>query len=333
MKKAIKILSLTIPMLILSNYCYGIEDILKEVQDNGKYIALGVCALLIVLIIYVGYKTDKKSEEGSKDSNKLDMDFPYEDEEIESLSSDDDYKVTRKELVDNTEYEEESLFNSAEQYVEEKEEESNDFSTTSNEFDVTKEENDDFAFDTNSEDEMLFDTASDDNEEVSIYEEKTEPQEETNDTFGMGPIFNVEEDVLETTENNNTDKKRFTRKKSVKELANNSTQETQVTENIEEVESFEESEDVFTFEVEDDDEYEEDDDVPTFDELLKKSEEEVSTPVETFDFMAEMEQNLKKNQEKRLETKASKSSTTKKTATKKTAPKKATIKKKKDNEE
>lgn len=331
MKKAIKILSLTVPMLILSNYCYGIEDILETVQENGRYIGLGICALLLVLIIYVGYKTDKRNEGDSQDSNSADMDFPYEDEDVGSLSSDDDYKVSRKELVDNVEYEEESLFNSADQYVEETKEiekESEDFSTTSNDFDVNKEENDDFSFDTNSEDEMAFDTASDntDEEEMLVYEEKTEIEpEEENDTFAMGPIFNVEEETKEDiNENSNIDKKRFTRKKSVKEEVNDSIQETQMPENVE---------DSFTFDVEEDYEYEEDDDVPTFDELLKKSEEETAIPVQEFDFMTEMEQNLKKNQEKRLETKTPKKASSKTSTTKKSTPKKATIKKKKDIEE
>ena len=47
------------------------------------------------LIISSSYKTDKKSEEDSQESNSVDMDFPYEDEELGSLSSDDDYKVSK----------------------------------------------------------------------------------------------------------------------------------------------------------------------------------------------------------------------------------------------
>ena len=138
----------------------------------------------------------------------------------------------------------------------------------------------------------------------------------------MMDLSNEEDDSFELEtkekeENNPIEKKRFTRKKQVTK---------QEDDNLKFEEDFEED-----FEEEEDD----DDDVPTFDELLKKSEEEVKENPEIFDFMAEMEENLKKEQAERIEKKKGKRTTSKskETVNKKTSSKTTTTKKKKSNEE
>ena len=352
MKKLTKILSVIMAMLILNNNVYAAEggilsEISIEIGGWGKIVAMAGTIIVIAIIIYTAYRTDKKDEVNTENFVE-ENDYYYEESSVMEGTSllDEEDNVSMSELVETTEYEEESLYNTANNYIENTqshsmldEDEIEESKEVLDDNEVGTFENDDeemFSLDTNQE-ENEFESKSE-----TLFEEKDEigtdkTIEENFNTvgseedFSFDTIDDVEETILPTfintndglddsfetesiqEENNKIEKKRFTRKKEVAK---------------EEI-------DVLDLENDFEEDFEEDDDdTPTFDELLKKSEEEAEEEFESFNFMAEMEENLKKDQVKRQQKSTTKKTTSKtKKSDSKTTTKKVGTKKKKNNEE
>lgn len=307
MKKLTKILGLIIPMLILSTNCYAMEEIAIEMDGWIKYAGIATAIAIIALIIYLGYKNDKKAEdkEAADDTNYYLYDEASVSEEGSIL---DEEEILGTELAEGIEYEEESLFNTANNYIEKTEtssflDEEDDILDEKVEEGVSLSESNDEIDNFNSleEGELSFETESQTNKtELETNEDESETEDFSFDTTQedfsineISPVTPIEEDKnFENSIQENSNVKRFTRKKQI------DNKETIIDENNSLLEE---------------DEFDEYDDTPTFDELLKKSEEEIEEDngeLETFDFMAEMEENLKKNQAKRLQKKTTKKSIT-----------------------
>ena len=447
MKKIKRIFSIVLPMLFLNVNSYAAGTILERLTGPVKILGIIIGFVIIALIIFIGYTTDKKqNEKPDRRSEKIYdgyehykqmQELPEEDFEMnvgayQDFGSYDSNMNEKSNIIDSEKAlyeddmssgEEESLYNSVNEYVEEREKkeeqileeigldnmvynfnesediqpeeivENDDINSDFNEIDnmqedYFKEEDSGFTFDTvteintnnnieieedNFEDEeesiiqedsdFTFDTAVELNasnigiEDDFIDDKENIIQEENSDfTFdtvvGVNEISDLKEEVqeeyFEDDEENVKNEivgeieespiqtveskiKRYTGKKIGKKAK------------VELVEDIGlDFEDV----VEYDDEDDEDIGVPTFDELLKQSEEDENfETVGNFDFMTEMEENLKKHKEIRTDKKTTtkketakkepakkttaKKTTAKKTTTKKTAAKKTTTKKKK----
>ena len=447
MKKIKRIFSIVLPMLFLNVNSYAAGTILERLTGPVKILGIIIGFAIIALIIFIGYTTDKKqNEKPDRRSEKIYdgyehykqmQELPEEDFEMnvgayQDFGSYDSNMNEKSNIIDSEKAlyeddmssgEEESLYNSVNEYVEEREKkeeqileeigldnmvynfnesediqpeeivENDDINSDFNEIDnmqedYFKEEDSGFTFDTvteintnnnieieedNFEDDeesiiqedsgFTFDTAVELNasnigiEDDFIDDKENIIQEENSDfTFdtvvGVNEISDLKEEVqeeyFEDDEENVKNEivgeieespiqtveskiKRYTGKKIGKKAK------------VELVEDIGlDFEDV----VEYDDEDDEDIGVPTFDELLKQSEEDENfETVGNFDFMTEMEENLKKHKEIRTDKKTTtkketakkepakkttaKKTTAKKTTTKKTAAKKTTTKKKK----
>jgi hypothetical protein len=296
MKKTGKILSsLAIYTLIANNAVYAATETVAE--DEGlptKYIFLGVAAVVIILLLFLGYKMDSKGDEGSapkqpkKESKKKKVqvkeDSEYEADNDVSYESD---HVDEDNLNDETEYEEddeETL------YSMDNEEELNPQTEDQNEETPVEEENFGEEFDTSIideiEDEDEVDSKSSDNTTAS-----------NDDDIAMGNLENEIDDLdnLDDVENINLDEDTDS---FVNELKN-----------------FKEPESDFQgFSV-----------VPSKDENTKENKkskiEKKEAPVEEEfddiqagnDFLAQMEENLEKNgKDKKSKKTVSKKSSTKK---------------------
>lgn len=369
MKKLTKILTIIVLLLIVTANIYisnaltelggtptetNLSTNMPQINLSGKikYIGIAVSLVIIVIIMYLSYKSDKKAENNVEEINDNSDDYLYEEASVSEGDSflDETDNILSDGMENSVEYEEESLYNSANNYIENTEEYSNldeeydntivneyeiednsigeNFDGTEDEFsyETKQEENYEVPTDNEEKEEIFFEENSQDIENETkedLIEESFENEVEeefsfdTNDNIeesSIIPIIDINKEensfnaeTKENEENNTIEKKRFTRKKQVIE---------------QEVDKLD-----FEDDFEDD---EEDDDVPTFDELLKKSEEEVQENPEIFDFMAEMEQNLKKEQAERIEKKKGKRGTSK---SKESVAPKTTTKKKKSNEE
>lgn len=400
MEKIKKIFSIVLPMLFLNVNSYAAETLFGSFTGTVKYAGIIIGVAIIALIIFIGYTTDKKQNEkpdkrseqiydGYEHYKRL-QELPEEDFEIDQGINSQEFDSTGiinegLNILDgeNTVYEddissgeEESLYNSLNEYVEDREKNDdlimeeiggdnmiydfnkseenqpeeiieNDIISSVDESETMQEENlkeeiSDFTFDTalDSYGENI-ETEEDNFQEED--EDETNIIEENSDfTFDIAPIvteeFDLKEDedqeesfnenlneILEETEEFpiqtlESKVKKYTGKKIGKRV-----QEEPVIDNGLDIE-----------EVSDYDDEDEDIGVPTFDELLKQSEEDENFETAgNFDFMAEMEENLKKHKETRIDKKTTtnkattKKTTAKKTTTKKTTAKKTTTKKKK----
>ena len=356
MKSLKRVLSMIIPIIALGNASYAVESLGIELTDTTKYLGIAIAVAVIFLIIFIGYKTDKKSEEKIEESTiSYDDKFPYEEESVNPSYFTEEENIETKELNEDTEYEEESLFNTANNYVEENEEDNflQDETTIEPNNEIEKDE---ILFETKefensnyeiNEEENDFESANNEVEEDDLLFEEKEEIADNNEIEEDNFSFETKQDEFETQEdasvlpilnqgieNDTVEKKRFTRKKESKNEEIGGFEDTSNISKNDNLLDYEEEYEIF--ETEDEyDEDDDDDDVPTFDELLKKSEEESGEKIETFDFMTEMEENLKKNQAKRLEKKATKTEKTKtsENTNKKTTTKKTSTKKKKIDEE
>ena len=120
MKKLTKILSVIMAMLILNNNVYATEGIdlqgISKYLDGGvKYIAMVITVVIMAIIIYIAYRADKKEDENNIQSDTLqENDYPYEQASVsESGSLLDEDNISTLDLVEEVEYEEESLYNTA----------------------------------------------------------------------------------------------------------------------------------------------------------------------------------------------------------------------------
>lgn len=332
MKKIKRIFNVVLLFLLINSNSFASEKLLEENSGIVKYLGILVAIVIIALIIYLGYKSDKKSEEKQvrskqhKEYANNNIDY-YTEEKNEELIEDEftpqveDFPA--ESFEDNEFDEEETLFNSVNDYVSAKNE---DFSMLEENEIIEDNENDKYELDyeedfsmleknevveDNKNDKYELDYEEDFNieQETSVYDQTTnnEVEKETEEEIEEVTEENIEEFLIPTEDFSNTELsekqeepkvsgqvKKYTGKK----IGNKKTKEN-------------EKELDLDFE---DDEDDEDIGVPTFDELLKKSEAEEDENVEEFDFMTQMEENLKKEKEKRLE----KSKTTKKKTTKKT---------------
>ena len=365
MKKFKKILMIAIPLLLLNLRTYAIDQIVVKGNEYAKYGAIIIAVLILVLIIYATYKADKKSElkeelAKKKEKPSFEVVVPEEDEVdifanepsdythkniMEEVEEDNVYNTVNEYIENEEESEEESLYNNVNDYIDSKEELYNKAEQSINEY-----KGDDIRIDENegqenidilpTEDVVIEETVDSiytnteedystlESEEESYSNSETNLEEEIDEfTFDTAPIINNKQENKEelSSEENIVEEEKTEEEqptKSVKKYTGKKLNriETNIMDDIEiENEDFDEEDD-------------EDIGVPTFDDLLKKSEEEEPSEIEPFDFMAQMEENLKKDQEKRLEKKqTTKKEGTKKETTKKQATKKKSTKKK--NEE
>jgi hypothetical protein len=143
MKKSSKILSsLTIFALVFNNTVYAASETVTESEGiPSKYIFIGIAAVVIILLLFLGYKMDTKGEDmfeskpvkkaEKKSVNKVktkesqykeDLDIPYENDNIDSSKLNDEIEYSADE--------EESLFsneNNDEGKVENEEINNNDY--------------------------------------------------------------------------------------------------------------------------------------------------------------------------------------------------------------
>lgn len=394
MKKFKRIFSIVLPMLFLNVNSYAAGTILERLTGPVKILGIIIGFAIIALIIFIGYTTDKKqNEKTDRKSEKIYdgyehykqmQELPEENFEMNAGAYQDFGSYgnmnEKSNIIDSEKAlyednmssgEEESLYNSVNEYVEEREKkeeqileeigldnmvynlnesediqpeeivENDDINSDFNEIDnmqedYFKEEDSGFTFDTavevNASNIGIEDDFIDDKENI-IQEENSDftfdtvvgvneisdLKEEVQEEYFEDDEENVKNEIVEEIEESpiqtvESKIKRYTGKKIGKKAK---------VELVEDV-------------VEYDDEDDEDIGVPTFDELLKQSEEDENfETVGNFDFMAEMEENLKKHKETRIDKKTTtKKATTKKTiakktTTKKTAAKKTTTKKKK----
>lgn len=347
MKRFKRILTIAIPLLLLNLRAYAIDEVLGKGNEYAKYGAIIIAAAILALIIYGTYKADKKSElkeelAKEKEKSSFEVVAPEEDavdifanesseyleKNIVEESEEDSVYTTANQYIDNEEEnEEESLYNNVNEYMDSKDElynimdESINEDNSNSKIDIFEEQQDignSITEEVDKEETI---------EDYSMIENTPEVEEIDAFTFDTAPVINndkQEDKKISTKDDENIEtvvaeeeiKKEEQETKSAKKYTGKKLNRTNAS-IMEDIEI--ENEDF-------DDEDDEDIGVPTFDDLLKKSEEEEPSEIEPFDFMAQMEENLKKDQEKRLEKKQS----TKKETTKKPSTKRQSTKKKKE---
>lgn len=380
MKKIKKIFSIVFPLMLLSVNSYSVESITENLTGNVKYAGIIIAVAIISLIIFLGYKSDKRREErpAKKNDNPYNNFNTYNDieeedssagkklfnEEVDEPNIQEQSDVRTSELDfqknDESMLEEESLYNSVNEYVEErKKEEDLILEQLDDNIDLNSEEevyeeieeytdaekyDDDVYDDIEEYEDDVYEKAEEYNEEE--YEEVEEDKEEISDfTFDTAPEYN-EETLLkfgseQEVQNESLDFEYENNVEDEKELAFESgddeeiKQENKNSENTVKKYTGKKLDKKVNLgiiqdmgldfeEIIEEDEDDEDIGVPTFDELLKQSEQEEALESKEFDFMLEMEENLKKNKEAKV---AKKSETKKTTAKKNETSKKATTKK------
>lgn len=114
MKSLKRILGLAGFMLIIAKNNYAAEIIgAIEITDVTKYVGIAIGVVLIAVIMFIAYELDKKSEQKINSSN----DISYDDLSYKNEIPDVNLSSTTVE-TDTEEYDEESLFDSADEYIE-----------------------------------------------------------------------------------------------------------------------------------------------------------------------------------------------------------------------
>lgn len=308
-------LSFSAMMLMTNKIVYATT----EATDEGipsKYIFIGIAVLVILLLLFLGYRMDTKGEEitvpkASKKSNKKYNDLMASSNdayEEDNINYEMDHNVNTKDLMDSTEYEddEDSLFTTMSDN-----DDSNLYETPTYNYEDDEEiEDAGEEFDTsiidNIDDEIYEDDIEEDDEEY-VDNTKNTPKSFDETMVFNNPISNLSGSNLEDEIDNLDNFDDFEDDEIEKDPF------------IEELNNFKEPESTFEgFSVANNEDVEEVEPKKPLKKYTKVKKEEafddmlVNNVSTDEDFLAQMEKNLQKNQEEREAKKVTRKTTTRK---------------------
>lgn len=191
MKKLGKILvSLSIPVLLLNNIVYATSGEASSSEGfSTKYIFMGIAALVIIMLLFLGYKMDTKDDSApSKPSKKA--------QKAAKAKKVKQQKVQEVYEEDNTKYEDDNI--NAEDLVEDSEYEEDYNDEAYNEEDYNEEYSDNSTYVDDDEDVLYSDLSESYSEEENVIKEnevEKDPEEAVGTMFDTSIIDNIDNDA------------------------------------------------------------------------------------------------------------------------------------------